>query len=150
MQSMGGVSTIGTVSNWSLQAESSYIQVVTWINVWLSLDKKEKKCQILIYNGPSILKPLLQPKKDCPKFKMMLKQRDIPIENITVVLLMAQALKCREFLNAEVLKCRNHCTFTLTSYFNIQMYTYYKTTFINRNRDYRHWARFFFFFFLRG
>ena len=63
-----------------------------------------------MYSGPCILTTSLQPEKYGLKLKVVLKWRDIYVENIRKMLLIA-GLKIEEIVKCGegVLSCRDHC-----------------------------------------
>ncbi len=64
-----------------------------------------------MYSGPCILRPHIQPEKYGLKMKVILKWKDIYIENMSAVIddLKMKIPKWRESLTEVVLKCRHHC-----------------------------------------
>ena len=66
------------------------------------------------YSSPCILRPPVKPDKCGLKLKVVLKSRDIYIENVRVVSVIRPVLKQRELLNGGVLNRRDHCNKEVT------------------------------------
>ena len=64
-----------------------------------------------IDSSPCILRPPVKRDKCGLKLKVVLKSRDIYIENVRVVSVIRPVLKQRELLNGGVLNRRDHCTY---------------------------------------
>ncbi len=70
-----------------------------------------------VYSGPCIIRQPIQPEKYDLKFEVVLKWRDIYIENISSGFTDSQpVLKWRELLNRGVLNRKDHCMYIAVQY----------------------------------